>query len=153
MERQEQALCYFCEGYNCAQAVFMAYCDLFGMNISQGKALCAGMGTGMGGLREKCGAVSSMFLLAGLATESSTNPMLEKRQLYSFIRNLNQTFEEKMGSSCCQTLLKTVIDLVTQNPSEQNEKYYQKRPCALFVKTASDIIEAQLLSILNNNRE
>ena len=31
-ERAEQAVNYFKSGYNCAQAVYMAYSDLFGMD-------------------------------------------------------------------------------------------------------------------------
>lgn len=144
MDRKQLALEYFYDGYNCAQAVFMAYCDSFGMDIEQGKALTSGMGAGMGGLREKCGAVSGMFLLAGLATSSDTT---SKKELYELIRTLNQDFEERMGSSCCKTLLQNAHILVEQNPSERNEKYYQKRPCALFVETASEIIETHLFPI------
>lgn len=149
MERKDLALKYFYDGYNCAQAVFAAYCDLFGMDPDLGKTLCSGMGAGMGGLREKCGAVSSMFLLAGLLSSSKSNEeVLSKKELYKLIKELNQDFEGKMGSSCCRTLLENANVLVLQNPSERNEKYYKKRPCAIFVKTASEIIQEKLLPFL-----
>ena len=64
--RRERAMALFEEGYNCAQSVFLAFSDLHGMDTHTAAALSSSFGGGMGRLREVCGAVSGMFLTAGI---------------------------------------------------------------------------------------
>ena len=66
MERAEKAAKLFLEGYNCAQAVFVAYSDLTGLTPEYAARLASSFGGGMGRLREVCGAVSGMFMVAGV---------------------------------------------------------------------------------------
>ncbi|MBR5211543.1 MAG: C_GCAxxG_C_C family protein, partial [Bacteroidales bacterium] len=54
------------DGYNCCQAVVLAYNDLFGIDDKLAAALSSGFGGGMGRMREVCGSVSGMVMLAGL---------------------------------------------------------------------------------------
>ena len=56
----------FLNGYNCAQSVFCAYCEDYGIPFEQGLKMSSSLGGGMGRLREVCGAVSAIFLIAGL---------------------------------------------------------------------------------------
>ena len=56
----------FKEGYNCSQAVLGAYCTELGLDFETAVKLSSSFGGGMGRLREVCGAVSSMFMIAGL---------------------------------------------------------------------------------------
>ena len=53
---------YFTDGYNCAQAVFLAFSDELGVDADTAAAISAPFGGGMGRLREVCGAVSGMFM-------------------------------------------------------------------------------------------
>ncbi|HEX3028307.1 MAG TPA: C-GCAxxG-C-C family protein, partial [Clostridia bacterium] len=62
----EKAVKLFKEGYNCSQAVLGAYCEELGMDFETALKLTSSFGGGMGRLREVCGAVSSMFMIAGL---------------------------------------------------------------------------------------
>ena len=56
----------FVNGYNCTQAVFLAFSDLYQMDMATAARLSSSFGGGMGRLREVCGAVSGMFLVAGM---------------------------------------------------------------------------------------
>ena len=56
----------FLEGYNCSQSVFLAFEDKYDMDHSMAMRLSSSFGGGMGRLREVCGAVSGMFMVAGL---------------------------------------------------------------------------------------
>ena len=56
------------EGCNCAQAVFVNYCDLYGIDHEMAMRLSASFGAGMGRMPEVCGAGSGMLLVAGLET-------------------------------------------------------------------------------------
>lgn len=54
------------KGYNCAQAVACAYCDLVGVDEDTMFKMAEGFGAGMGGMEGTCGAVSGAVLLAGM---------------------------------------------------------------------------------------
>ena len=62
----DKAVKLFLEGCNCSQAVFAAYADDVGMSADTALRLSSSFGGGMGRLREVCGTVSAMFLVAGL---------------------------------------------------------------------------------------
>ena len=53
-------------GYNCAQSVFTAFCDLHGMDEKEALRLVLAFGRRYGRLREVCGALSGIFMTAGL---------------------------------------------------------------------------------------
>ena len=63
--RGQRAMGFFLDGYNCTQAVVLAFADLIGMDEKTLLRMSSSFGGGMGRLREVCGAVSGMFLVAG----------------------------------------------------------------------------------------
>ena len=63
-ERVEKARDLFRQGYNCSQSVFLAYNDLLGVESTLAATISGPLGGGMGRLREVCGAVSGMSLIA-----------------------------------------------------------------------------------------
>ena len=66
LSRGERAKQLFSEGYNCCQAVVGAFADCVDMEFDALMKLASSMGGGMGRLREVCGAVTGVFLVAGL---------------------------------------------------------------------------------------
>ena len=54
------------KGYNCAQAVACAYCDLVGVSEDEIFRMTEGYGLGMGCMEGICGAVSGAAALAGM---------------------------------------------------------------------------------------
>ena len=54
------------KGYNCAQSVACAYCDLVGLDEQSVFRATEAFGLGMGGMQATCGAVSGAVMLAGL---------------------------------------------------------------------------------------
>ena len=64
--RKEKAVRLFQEGFNCSQAVFAAYSDIYGIDEKTALRLASSFGAGMGRMREVCGTCSGMFLVAGL---------------------------------------------------------------------------------------
>ena len=66
MDHAEEAKRLFLEGYNCAQAVFCAFCDLTGVDVDAAARMASSFGGGMGRLREVCGAVSGALLALGM---------------------------------------------------------------------------------------
>ena len=80
MIRAEKAKAYFLEGYNCAQAVAMAFDDLIGMDKNQIAMLTSGFGGGVGRMREVCGCVSGMAI-GGIITELSARTTQELKKV------------------------------------------------------------------------
>ena len=64
-ERGLLAKNFFLNGYNCSQAVSLAFSDVMGIEKEALLKLSSSFGGGMGRLREVCGAVSAMFLVLG----------------------------------------------------------------------------------------
>lgn len=58
MERLDKAIELHHKGFNCAQAVVMAYCDMFDMDEKTAMRAAEGFGGGMGGFNSTCGALS-----------------------------------------------------------------------------------------------
>ncbi|MGL4804913.1 MAG: C-GCAxxG-C-C family protein [Bacteroidales bacterium] len=145
-ERVMRAESFFREGYNCAQAVFMAYADIFGINSELAKAIPTSLGGGMGRLREVCGAVSGMFLLVSLKYPVMQGSDKEIKKInYATVQQLAETFSFKNGSIICRELLNLKVQKQEPTPEERTEKYYKKRPCVEYVKDAARIIGEFLL--------
>ncbi len=144
-ERAERAENYFRAGYNCAQAVYMAYADLFGMDTDLAAKVSAPLGGGMGRLREVCGACSGMFLVAGLAIPAN-NPQdkAAKAANYKMVQDLAADFRAENGSIICRELLGLDHKTDAPTPEERTETYYKKRPCAELVRIAAKIVGEKL---------
>lgn len=147
ISRAEQAKAYFTEGYNCTQSVYMAYADLFGMDVKQAAIIAAPLGGGMGRLREVCGACSASFLVAGLVipcdNPSDTNA---KRDCYAMVQRLAERFREENGSIICRELLGLCKKKESPTPSPRTDEYYKKRPCAELVYNSALNIGKELSS-------
>lgn len=151
-ERVSRAVGYFKSGYNCAQAVVMAYDDVMGLSTEAIAQLAAPFGGGMGRMREVCGTVSGMTFIAG-AIRPAVNPQnLEERKAnYALVQHFAQLFREENGDIVCRRLLgleSAVERSETPMPSQRTEEYYRKRPCAEYVASAARIVAEYLASEL-----
>ena len=136
----------FKSGYNCAQSVFLAFAEDFGFDKETALKLSSSFGGGMGRLREVCGAVSSMFAIAGLKDGYTTpNDDEIKAKHYELIQNLAEEFKSKFGTIICRELLELPEGKDSPIPSKRTEEYYQTRPCEAFVRYAAEIIEKRIL--------
>ena len=147
MTRREKAMQLFEEGYNCAQSVFLAFEDLHGIDRKTAAKLSSSFGGGMGRLREVCGAVSGMFMTAGvLYGYDDPKASTEKSEHYSRIQELAKAFEEKNGSIVCRELLGLEVKREVPVPETRTAEYYKKRPCKELVGDAAEILEAYIES-------
>lgn len=136
----------FREGYNCAQSVLLAFSDITGFDKETTLKLSSSFGGGMGRLREVCGAVSSMFMIAGIL-KGYTIPNNDdiKGNHYALIQDLGNKFKSECGSIICRDILGLEDGADSPTPSKRTEQYYQERPCEHCIQIASEIIEEQLL--------
>ena len=145
MTHREKAIKYFCEGYNCAQAVFAAFCDVTGYSEEDALMLASSFGGGMGRMRETCGTCSAMFMVAGVLkgyTDTSTDA--PKKEHYERIQKMAAAFRAEHGTIICRELLSSLKPTSTPTPSARTEEYYRVRPCVRFVATAADILDRMI---------
>lgn len=149
MGRREIAENHFVEGYNCAQAVVLAFNDVIGADSESLLKLSSSFGGGMGRMREVCGAVSGMFIVAGLLKGySSPDDVDGKKEQYALVQKLAAKFKEKNGSIICRDLLGAKLAASTPTPYVRTPEYYTTRPCAKLVGDAAEILEEEFASIL-----
>lgn len=146
--RSERARAYFLEGYNCAQSVVLAYCDIMGIDTQLAATIAAPFGGGMGRLREVCGTVSGMFMVAGfVAPNPQPNDNVNKRHCYSTVQSLAESFRCENGSIICRELLGLTQKSDEPTPSPRTEEYYRRRPCAEYVAIAARILGEKINSM------
>lgn len=145
--RKQKAVRLFREGYNCSQAVFCAYSDIYGIEEQMALKLSSSFGGGMGRMREVCGAVSGMFLLAGLETGTADSRDVEgKKKNYEMVQKLAEEYRKTNGSIICRELLGVKKgENEGTTPEKRTKEYYKKRPCADLIENAAEIIERILL--------
>lgn len=140
MSHSEKAVALFKSGYNCAQAVFVAFSDVTGLDEKTALMLSSSFGGGMGRMREVCGAVSGMFMVAGqLYGYASPTDNDTKKEHYALIQRMAAKFREKNGSIICRELLGTNDS--APNPTERTDRFYKKRPCAELVAMCAEITD------------
>lgn len=116
---------YYQSGYNCCQAVALAFIDILDINKDNLLKMTSSFGGGMGKMGEVCGAVSGMFTVLGLL-EGNTDPKnaTAKMEHYANVRLLADKFIQKNGALRCKDLL-----------MDGN-----KKKCAILVSDCAEIL-------------
>lgn len=141
MDHSQLAAESFMSGCNCAQAVVVAYSDLTGLDRELLAKMSSSFGGGMGRMREICGAVSGMLMVAGLLYgyhdpgEHDEN----KRAHYRLVQDLAAAFRQEVGSIVCREILKNPSS--DPNPTPRTAEFYRTRPCTRMVMTAARILD------------
>jgi len=139
--REEKAVEYFANGYNCAQSVFAAFCEENGLDKNTAFKLANGFG---GGVRcgDMCGAVSGAVLAIGLKCGFYTQGDL-KQKGYCNKKSLEfiEKFKAENGSVICRELLG--IDV--RHPDDHNTpeaRQAHKDVCPGLVAGAVRVLES-----------
>ena len=115
----------FKQGYNCSQAVTLAFADWYDVPEGLMARMSASFGGGIGRMREICGTASGMFMLAGLeiATEEANQEV--KAQNYKAVQKLAEMFKEQTGSLICRELLRGYVKNISSEPMPEarTDKY------------------------------
>ena len=146
-EREQKASDLFKAGYNCCQAVAMTFADVLGLPEDEVARLTSGFGGGMGRMREVCGTVSAMTMVAGkLIPADDVNNKGAKTANYALVQEMAGEFRQQTGSILCRELLGLSKPEGTHVPSDRTPEYYKKRPCAELCSIAAGIAARKLKS-------
>ena len=142
MKEKERAVELFHQGFNCSQSVFTAFSHRFGIDEDTAKKMSAGLGGGVGRMREVCGAVGGAAMVIGSICAATDGADAESKQRnYELVREFADRFTKRNGSIICRELLG--LDEKNENsakPDKRTAEYYKKRPCAELVADAAEIL-------------
>ncbi|MBE5832395.1 MAG: C_GCAxxG_C_C family protein [Butyrivibrio sp.] len=142
MTRREMAMANFYDGYNCSQSIVLAFADLIPIEKSTLLRMASSFGGGMGRLREVCGSVTGMFMIAGiLYGYDGPETGQVKADHYARIQELARRFEETHGSIVCREMLGLSVRHDVPVPEARTQEYYKKRPCPEIIGDAADLLE------------
>ena len=145
-ERQQKAELLFMEGYNSCQAVELAFEDVLGADRSALLRAASGFGGGMARMREVCGTVTAMAMIAGfLSPAENPSDMQQRRDNYALVQLFASRFKEEKGSIICREILglrkpEPGAPMESPMPSARTPEYYKTRPCAATVGLAAKIV-------------
>lgn len=132
----------FLSGYNCTQAVAVAFAEELGLDADKAARLSCGFGGGMGRLREVCGTFSGVVMvLSALYGYSEPKNLTAKKELYEKIRALAERFRADNGSIICRELLGLDKPEPSATPEPRTPEYYKKRPCPELCRYAANLLE------------
>lgn len=141
-DRQQVAEELFRQGFSCAQSVFGAMADRYGISRELALRLSCSLGGGVGRLREICGAVTGMALVCGLESGNTEPGNREaKDRNYQEMRQLAEAFRQEAGSLSCRELLGLSAGESGGTPEARTDAYYANRPCLGLVRLAVRILE------------
>ena len=142
MSEKERAVELFREGYNCSQSVFTAFAHRFNIDEETAKKISAGLGGGLGRMREVCGAVSGAAMVIGSICSATDGKDSENKQKnYELVREFADRFTKINGSIICRELLGLDVKMEdTAKPDSRTAEYYKKRPCVELVGDAAEIL-------------
>ena len=133
----------FLGGYNCAQSVVIAFSDLTGLDRDFSARMASSFGGGMGRMREVCGAVSGMLMVAGILYGYDTpGNDAQKKAHYALVQELAGQFRREAGSIICREILNNPPS--DPAPTPRTEAFYRTRPCTRMLILAGEILDRYL---------
>lgn len=92
---------------NCAQAIACAYCDVLGIDENTAFAIFEGLGGGVGGSRNTCGAVTAMAaVISAVRSDGQLSGSTSKADTYKSVSAALDRFKEIYGSVNCRAILR-----------------------------------------------
>lgn len=129
---------YFLQGFNCCQAVVLAFKDELKLSEEEIKKITIGFGGGLARQRLTCGAVSGMAMVLGALKSDGQ----DKAAAYAMIKIACDEFKAETGSIICAEMLSgEILKDKSTVPEARTPEYYKKRPCADLCYLAAEIAE------------
>jgi C_GCAxxG_C_C family probable redox protein len=141
-DQADYAEALFKQGFNCAQSVFAAFHDDLGIEQDIALRIASSFGGGMGRLREVCGALTGLFMAAGIKYGYlDPNDLDGKTRHYQLVQDFAQRFSDEYHSILCRDLLQLDEKISEPTPEVRTAAYYHRRPCAEYVRFAAGLLE------------
>ncbi|MBR5396982.1 MAG: C_GCAxxG_C_C family protein [Bacteroidales bacterium] len=150
--RGDLAKSFFLQGYNCCQAVLLAFADILEADGTCDRKTLAILGSGFGGgmarMREVCGSFSACVIMAGFISPADDAEKEKRAANYALVQDMAEEFKSLNGGSivCGELLGLKERRMESPVPSERTPEYYAKRPCPEIIRNAAIIVARRLES-------
>lgn len=141
MNRIEQAVSCFDQGFSCSQAILATYSTEFGIDYITSLKLAEGFGGGIAGKGHICGAVSGAIMVLGLKYgRTNASDRESKTKTNNLIREFIKRFELRNGSIQCRDIIGCEID-TPEKREVAREKGIFSTVCRKVVQDSAEILE------------
>jgi C_GCAxxG_C_C family probable redox protein len=144
MDKINEAVECFNNGFSCSQAIFSTFCEEYGLDKTTALKIATSFGGGMGHTGETCGAVTGAFMLFGLIYgRYRADDKDSKEKTYSLVQEFTDRFKKINGSVKCTELIG--YDLSTEEGLRNaNTDNLTNAKCNKYVKDSAEIVQELL---------
>ncbi|MBN1906692.1 MAG: C_GCAxxG_C_C family protein [Deltaproteobacteria bacterium] len=146
MNRTENAVDKFNQGYACSQAILTEYCELFDLDNETALKLATGFAAGMRNGRT-CGAVTGAYMVLGLKFGDQNCVTADgRKKVYDAVVEFINSFEQGYGSTDCEKLLGCNVGTADGMKKAKEENLFYTI-CPKLINSSSEILETILNSV------
>jgi len=145
MTPKERAVDLFRQGFNCSQAVFVAYRQHELLDEATALRLSTAFGAGVAHTgKSLCGAVSGALMAISMKHGRGDPAEMERKlRTYELSQSLMQQFESCLGSCQCRDVIGIDIGIPENRERAKELKLFETK-CAEAVRVAADILDRLL---------
>ncbi len=134
-------------GYNCSEAVTVAFGKDYGLDHDTAIKAASGFGAGGGRTGGLCGAISGAIIILGMKYgRTDPNDDESKKKVYQITAQLIKEFEKKKGTTLCNSLLG--VDIGTEEGMDKaKENGLLDTICPDNVRISSEILDRLLAEV------
>ena len=134
MDKVEQSVSCFTDGYSCSQAILSTYGQI---DRATALKISAPFGGGMARMGETCGAVTGAFMVIGLKFAEDKK---SKDNVYSQVNEFVSRFKARNKSIVCRELLGCELNTPEGQKHFKDNNLLATR-CTKLVRDAAEILE------------
>jgi len=144
LDKTDQAVACFQEGFSCSQAIVSTFAADFGLDQDTALKIACAFGGGMAQMADTCGAVTGAFMVIGLKHgRTRVGDVTAKQETYRLVKEFIARFKARHKTIICRELLGYDMS-IEQEKKLIDDQQLTKTICPQLVRDAAAILE-QLL--------
>ncbi len=141
MNRKEQVINTYSQGFNCTQSVLSVFSERFGIDLSAALKIGSAFGGGYAQTGKICGVITGALMVLGLkyprlAPENEE----QKERIYNLAADFIENFQQRNKNyTFCRDLLE--YDVSTEEGRLSAKENNARKKCEKYVQDAVEILE------------
>lgn len=141
MNKMDQAVACFREGFSCSQAIVSTFAADFSLDRDTALKIACSFGGGMAQMADTCGAVTGAFMVIGLKHgRTRLDDLNAKQETYRLVKEFVAQFKARHKTIVCRELLGYDMS-IEQEKKLIDEQQLTKTICPQLVREAAEILE------------
>ncbi|MCP4693280.1 MAG: C_GCAxxG_C_C family protein [Desulfobacterales bacterium] len=141
MNKSDQAVACFKEGFACSQAILSVYGQELGLDRRTAMKIAQGFVGGMARMGETCGAVTGAIMVIGLKYgQTEKEDAASKFKTIERVNEFVSRFKSGNGSIACRNILGCEIDTPEKSKAARDKGLFDTI-CPRAIRQAAEILE------------